>query len=200
MDYALAWNDNSVTKIRINKIDAAKRQINAAIRMTFQGEDPVAIHSVIAAGHRIIRDICQKRGDVESFLRFTDWIAEGHEKQFWAAMNASANFIKHADTDADAIHEFDEEMADFMIVFASKWYGDLGYSRSREMNTFATWWAIQHPQGITPTYLEVIKKAGFLKQFEVMQREVVNLSRKDRLRIGQLFLDQPARNISNPVR
>jgi hypothetical protein len=39
-----------MTKIRINKLDAARRQINAAIRMTFEGEDPVAIHSVIAAG------------------------------------------------------------------------------------------------------------------------------------------------------
>lgn len=178
-----------VAKIRINKIDAARRQIDAAIRMTFAGEDPIAVHSVIAAGHRIIKDICEKRGDIESFLRFTDWIAEGYEKQFWSAMNRSANFIKHADTDADAIHEFDEEEADFMIVFASKWYGDLGHSRSREMNTFATWWAIQHPLGITPAYVEVIKKAGLLSEFETMQREIVHLTRKDRLRIGKLFLD-----------
>jgi hypothetical protein len=68
-----------MVKIRINKMDAARRQINAAIRMTFDGEDPVAIHSVIAAGHRIIRDICEQRGDIESYLRFTDWIAPGHE-------------------------------------------------------------------------------------------------------------------------
>jgi hypothetical protein len=32
-----------MTKIRINKIDAARRQIDAAIRMTFGEEDPVAI-------------------------------------------------------------------------------------------------------------------------------------------------------------
>jgi hypothetical protein len=68
-----------MAKIRINKIDAARRQLDAAIRMTFGGEDPVAIHSVVAAGHRIIRDICEQRGDIESYLRFTDWIREGHE-------------------------------------------------------------------------------------------------------------------------
>lgn len=76
--------------------------------MTFEGEDPVAIHSVIAAGHRIIRDICEQRGDIESYLRFTDWIAPGHDREFWQAMNASANFIKRADKDAADIHELDE--------------------------------------------------------------------------------------------
>ena len=84
-------------------------RINAAIRMTFEGEDPIAIHSVIAAGHRIIKDICEQRGDIESYLRFTDWIAPGHERDFWNAMNASANFIKHADKDPEGIHELDDE-------------------------------------------------------------------------------------------
>jgi hypothetical protein len=71
-----------MAKIRLNKLDAARRQINAAVRMTFGGEDPVAIHSVIAAGHRIIKDICEQRGDIESYLRFTDWIAPGYEREF----------------------------------------------------------------------------------------------------------------------
>jgi hypothetical protein len=64
--------------------------MNAAIRMTFDGEDPVAIHSVVAAGHRIIR-IFVKRGDVESYLRFTDWIAPGHEQEFLAPHGCYSN-------------------------------------------------------------------------------------------------------------
>jgi hypothetical protein len=119
-----------MTKIRINKLDAARRQLDSAIRMTFAGEDPVAVHSVAAAGHRIIRDLCEQRGDIESYLRFTDWIAPGYENEFWTAMNASANFIKHADKDAEDIHEMDDETSDFMIVIASKWYRDLGNSLS----------------------------------------------------------------------
>jgi hypothetical protein len=69
-----------MSKMRINKIDAARRQIDAAIRMTFGAEDAVAIHSLVSAAHRIIRDICDKRRDIESYLQFTDWIAPGHEK------------------------------------------------------------------------------------------------------------------------
>jgi hypothetical protein len=38
------------TTICLNKIDAARRQLDAAIRMTFRQEDPVAIHCLTAAG------------------------------------------------------------------------------------------------------------------------------------------------------
>jgi valyl-tRNA synthetase len=36
-----------MTKVHINKIEAARRQIDAAIRMTFGEEDPVAIYLVL---------------------------------------------------------------------------------------------------------------------------------------------------------
>lgn len=179
-----------MAKIRINKLEAARRQINAAIRMTFDGEDPVAIHSVAAAGHRIIRDICEKRGDVQSYLRFTDWIAPGYEKEFWRQMNASANFLKHADEDADHIHQMDDELSDFMIVFAAKWYGDLGYSRSYEMNVFAFWWALQHPASLKPQILAELEKAGLGAQMEAMKKAMAHLDRADMLRFGQLSLNQ----------
>lgn len=178
-------------KIRVNKQEVARRQINAAIRMTFNGEDPVAVHSVIAAGHRIIRDICEQRGDIESYLRFTDWIAEGHEKEFWSAMNKTANFLKHADDDANEILDLDDGEADFMIAFASKWYGDLGNMRSIEMNVFAGWWAFQHPKVITPEYLSLVEKSGYLAEFQSTQRAFSNvaITRQDVLKAGKIMLD-----------
>jgi hypothetical protein len=178
-----------MTKLRINKLDAARRQINAAIRMTFEGEDPVAIHSVIAAGHRIIRDICEQRGDIESYLRFTDWIAPGYEREFWHAMNASANFIKHADKDPDEIHELDDEASDYMIVFATKWYRDLGNSISTEMNVFATWWAVQHPNVLKGEILTQFVKAGISSHVEGLKKAMAVLDRADRLKAGLMFLN-----------
>ena len=187
-----------MAKIRINKIDAARRQLDAAIRMTFGGEDPVAIHSVVAAAHRIIRDICEKRGDIESYLRFTDWIAPGHEKDFWGAMNASSNFIKHANADTDAIHEMDDEVSDYMIAFASKWYRDLGYSPSIEMRVFIGWWAIQNIKALKP---EALGKLGLPNQyidkisgqFSEAAKAMSVLPRKGRLEFGRLSLDSSKR-------
>src|ERR1039457_2479734 len=57
--------------VKVTKLEAAQRQVNAAIRMLFDGYDAVAVHTVTAAAHQIVRDICRHRKDVESYLRFT---------------------------------------------------------------------------------------------------------------------------------
>jgi hypothetical protein len=57
--------------IFINKLEAARRQLDTAIRMTFANEDELAIHTVAAAAYRILRDILDKRGrhDLENLYR-----------------------------------------------------------------------------------------------------------------------------------
>jgi hypothetical protein len=105
-------------------------------------------------------------------------------------MNATANFIKHADEDADAIHEFDDEISDFMIAFAAKWYRDLGNSTSVEMNVFVIWWMLQRPDTFKPEIFVLFKKAGLGAQAEVVATTMTGLSRKDRLKAGQLLLDK----------
>jgi hypothetical protein len=177
--------------IRVNKMDVARRQLDAAIRMTFAGEDPVAVHTVAAAGHRIIRDICESRGDIAGYQHFTDWIASGHEGEFWQAINRSANFFKHADKDANTIHEMNEDETDFLIVLASKWYGDLGFTQSLEMRCFAGWFAMCHPKSFTPAARAAMK--GVIEaQFDTMSNALRQLPRRDRLRAGQISLKQAA--------
>jgi hypothetical protein len=50
------------SEILISKMAAAQRQLDAAIRMIFHEEDELAIYTVIAAAHRVLRDIMSKRG------------------------------------------------------------------------------------------------------------------------------------------
>jgi len=48
--------------IYINKLEAARRQLDAAIRMRFAKEDDLAIHTIAAAAYGILRDMLGKRG------------------------------------------------------------------------------------------------------------------------------------------
>jgi hypothetical protein len=48
--------------LRILKLAAAQRQLDAAIRMTFADEDSLAITTVAAAAYGILRNIAEKRG------------------------------------------------------------------------------------------------------------------------------------------
>jgi hypothetical protein len=179
------WSDDRVNKARIqvNKPEAARRQIDTAVRLTFGGEDPIAIHSIAAAARQIVKDICESRG-IEGYLRFTDWIVEGHENGFWSAINRAANFLKHADQDADAIHEMSEKETDFVILFASQWYRDLGFTPSLEMRTFVTWMRLCHPNSLTEKELAAMTDAG------VDSQHLRSLPRSEQLKVGQSMLAQ----------
>jgi hypothetical protein len=48
--------------LHINKIAAASRQLDAAIRMFFAREDELAIHTVANAAFRVLRDVMAQRG------------------------------------------------------------------------------------------------------------------------------------------
>jgi hypothetical protein len=176
--------------ITLTKIDAAQRQLASAIRLTFMGEDPVAIHGLVASAHRIIRDICAQRGDVESYLQFTDWIKPGREGEFWRVHNASANFLKHAEKDAGQTHDLDVESADFMIMMATKWFKDLGNAISPEMSVFVNWWALCHPELMTDTVMSRFKTAAIAEQFAKIELKLRGASRADKVRAGKVLLEE----------
>ena len=127
-----------MAKIQINKIEAARRQIVTAIELLFSGGDPVAIHTLVGADWRILRDLCEKQ-TTPQHLAFKGAIRPGMEKKFWTAMNSAVDFFKHADRDADAILEVDEAVNELVIMLAIKDFVDLGNRLSVEMIAFNTW-------------------------------------------------------------
>jgi len=49
-------------KVHVTKLAAAHRQLCAAIRMFFAGEDELAVHTVASASYRILADLKEDRG------------------------------------------------------------------------------------------------------------------------------------------
>lgn len=49
-------------KLKISKLDAAKRQLETAIRLYFNEADPISIHTLAGAAHTILSDINKKYG------------------------------------------------------------------------------------------------------------------------------------------
>ncbi|AFJ02624.1 hypothetical protein Q7C_1475 [Methylophaga frappieri] len=52
--------------LHVNKLSAAKRQLQAAIRMYFQSEDELAVHTIAAAAYGLLKDIKKSRGMSEA--------------------------------------------------------------------------------------------------------------------------------------
>src|SRR5688572_16198351 len=128
-----------------SKIEAAKRQIDAAIRMHFHGYDPIATHTLASAGTRILRDLAEKKG--KDFHQSVRAFAEsGTQAKYWQRMNSLANYLKHADRDPDSMFDgFEEEFNDGVLFTGALYYQDLGNEFSIEMTAIYSWFLGMHP-------------------------------------------------------
>lgn len=124
---------------KIGKLDAAKRQLDAAIRMFFKNEDMLAIHTVSRAAFRVLFDLT-KEGDAKKAL-------ETHIKKVGPQrFNEETNFLKHADQDPAA--EIDENFQDFTeagIGMAIGLYKHHNSKLSPEMASFLVWSVFMRP-------------------------------------------------------
>ena len=132
-----------LNEIRITKIQAAQRQIDFGIRMLFRNEDPVAIHTVVMAGFRVLRDLTKRRGlkePIESILK------PGKEKEFWGGISNFSNFCKHADRDPNNNSiSFREDANDSALIIATMYYRHLGCQLTNEMQLLWAWYVSLHP-------------------------------------------------------
>lgn len=109
------------TPLVITKLEAACRQLEAAIRMYFDEGDAVVIHTLACAA----REIFEKHCKMSNRPRMFDEIQENHsdipEKELWNVLNRSRNFFKHPDPDGDlhAYVEFSEYDNKATILIAS---------------------------------------------------------------------------------
>lgn len=171
-----------MAKINVNKIEAARRQIDTAIRLFFSNGDPVSIHTLAAAGFRILRDIAQAKG-TDMHKSVMAGIRPGMEGEFWKAMNRPANFLKHADIDPDEIlSNVEETINDFLLVLCCAYYTGLGYQETREMKVLQTWILAIYPDLLLADEQVVSRLRG-------LGEDIRNKDRAGRLETGNQWLE-----------
>lgn len=172
-----------MAEIRVNKVEAAKRQINTAIRLLFTNGDPIPIHTLASAGFRILRDIAKNNPKSHMAETMKKIIKTGMEREFWKVMHRPANFLKHANHDPDAILDgVQEEFNDGTLFLASLWYQDLGYQLTPEMDALVMWYTLLHPHLVNEN--KPMKSLLNLVEF----RGLLNQTRTEKLEVGKLLL------------
>jgi hypothetical protein len=188
MEFAMRLPQSTV---HINKLAAASRQLDAAIRMFFAKEDELAIHTVASAAFRVLRDVTEKRGKqftaemlrsgiyniarryaegklpekelkvientglmvtIESILddvraqgdkfdrsRIEVGINKISEQKVWPSK--AANFLKHADTDAEKHLPVDEIKNEHVLMGGCAAYLQLMRTPTPEIMAFCAFWA-----------------------------------------------------------
>ena len=134
-------------RITVTKLDAARRQIETALDLWFHEGDPVAIHTLASAAHRVVHDLAEMGGDGSVLLNtnlLTGWGLDA--KAFKKAIRAAETFFKHAQNDPHETFSFSLSQTERIFVSAIECYRRLVHEKSRLMTLFLYWFHIQYPQ------------------------------------------------------
>lgn len=157
---------------RIGKLEAARRQIEFAIRAHFENRDPFAIHTVAEAAMGILRPLVEKRGAVRIHQAIVDCIKPGSERTFWWYVHRASNFLKHADRDPDAtLEDVHEEINDSSLFLAIAYYADLSSEPiSRTMNLFFIWFLCSHQSVMNEAFRSQVLAKVPLQEMERLSK------------------------------
>jgi hypothetical protein len=125
---------------KITKLEAGKRQLDAAIRMFFKNEDMLAVHTVSRAAFHVLYDMTTE-GDAKTALA-------AHKKKVGEKrFNEETNFLKHADVDPDAeINEDFHVLTEAGIGMAIGLYQHHTTALTPEMKGFLMWSKFMRPE------------------------------------------------------
>ena len=142
--------------VAVTKLDAAARQLDEAVRLFFARADILAVHTLAGAAFQILEDVGAKVG-VQSQLRHSDRIAPERRKEWFAALTATQNFLKHANRDAHVVHEYREEGTNFLLFEAVELASRVLPKESRERLAYRLWFVFVQPKCFKAEYVSSLR-------------------------------------------
>jgi len=180
-----------MAELHITKQAAAQRQLDAAIRILFAGEDVFAVHTIVSAAHNVLTDLDNKSGKSALALyaetlsklqnehpgiplppdteKFKWWL---QQKNRWSG----ANFLKHADSDSRRALDPSTLSTDHLLLEACSIYRNIGLEPTHEMNVFGRWHLAIYPSQEED---RIVIKHG----------DVSELTRDEQLEFGEFLLE-----------
>jgi len=147
---------------RINKLEAAKRQLKEAVLLFFERRDGVAIHTLIGAAHEICYDLAKAKG-VPSLLRDNPHIRPEKRGEFNRLLSKAKSFFKHADRHPEVALDFDSSINELLLLDAICLYQQLTGELCHEFTVFVTWLATKDP--------ELLMEGEFKETLEALPEE-----------------------------
>ncbi|MGA2892687.1 MAG: hypothetical protein ABSE22_07445 [Xanthobacteraceae bacterium] len=130
-----------------HKVDAAHRQLRTAITLWFTESDPVSTHALVFAAYEVLHTVSKKRTPSRRDLLFdSDRIKDEYRSDFNKLIKKHAYFFKHADREPEGIIEFNPNVNEMFIFFATvaRYYCNI--HESQEESAFLWWLRIVRPK------------------------------------------------------
>lgn len=162
---------------KISKLQAARQQLDCAIRLFFNNDDLLSAITLSRAAFRILYDIYPAvRQD-----GFHNDVDEVIGEFGWGRFNRASNYLKHADKDPGEEADILESEAVTGIAFATILYRRCADRFSPEMLAWEAYMAVVLPD----IYVSRIES---VPQLVVLVEKYKDASREQKLALGRSFL------------
>jgi hypothetical protein len=133
--------------ITIGKLDAASRQLDAAIELLFESREILAVWTIANAASVIFSDLVQRNAPDSSWDAMGA-VANGLTLAEWFnVLRRTPNFLKHASNDSEGAIELEERDVEHLIFIAGLNHGTLipaGQTISVIQSTFQLWYIARY--------------------------------------------------------
>ncbi len=137
--------------IHICKIDAARRQLDMAIRLLFDGSDPIAVHTLVGAASIIISNLVEIDHPDLSWDKFAQEDNKISASEYFQIIRKTQNFLKHAKTDANTTLDFDPKETESVAFWATMNLSNFG-QLSIEASVLQLWYLACHAPTLNPDF------------------------------------------------
>ena len=175
-------NDSNHT---IQKLEAARSQLQTAIQLWFADGEPISIHTLTCAAHQIIHDI-HKHRDERDLLFDSIYVKNNRRVEWTHAIKEHMNFFKHADRDPNGTIEFNLSLTECFILLSLLSLENLGEQLSHEESVFIIWCCLHNPD-----WLSEQGQVTFINRIPVKQlSQLRNVPKKDFHRLYKIVIGQ----------
>ncbi len=160
-------------KLRISKIDAARRQLDCAIELWFMDADEVSIHTLAAAAYQIVHDLKRHRGVERGLLYDAPTVRAERRREWLMLVKRAMNFFKHADNDPEETLDFRPIESLVHMLFCANGLRLIGEHTSFSANAFTFWIVINRQNWVTPEFAQLfIDRVGIedLEEFRLVPK------------------------------
>src|SRR5215472_10182699 len=132
----------------VSKIEAARRQLETAIRLYFSDGDPISVHTLTAAAYNVLRGVTAQTGIDPMILRgkMLEYVRAPYKRMMNAELNAAAeDFFKQADQSDRTTLDFNAATTELMIMDACAQCTKLDGKEPPLFITYRIWFTANHP-------------------------------------------------------
>ncbi|MPV65522.1 hypothetical protein [Burkholderia sp. BE17] len=171
----------------VTKIDAARRQLITAIRLFFDGSDPVSVYSLASNAWEVIDVLCTSAG-IESFSKQArESLPAGRTLKYYINQPCR-NFFKHADQDPnpDSSVELREDNVSAILFLAVEDYMRLRQGGPIEAQVFQVWFIAVFPEKVSEDDPVAQSK---LESAKLVFPGIATLASSNKIKMGRQVLE-----------